>query len=121
MGCRNSRMDSWFFFLWLHHHTDSWRICCQQSGGETAARIWDLGHFCLHPVYAHCCRYRSWSPHCTQSTGRTRRGNFFLPSGFILTLYSFLVFLKIPFFGMNMNQKLILEDNRDLFFTKKDD
>lgn len=40
----------------------------------------------------------------------------FFSSVFLLTLYCFLV-LKISFFGMNMNQKLTLEDNRDLFFN----
>uniref|UniRef100_A0A8C0N542 Major facilitator superfamily (MFS) profile domain-containing protein n=1 Tax=Canis lupus familiaris TaxID=9615 RepID=A0A8C0N542_CANLF len=43
-------------------------------GGETAARIWDPWHCCLYPVHSHCCRFWSWSPHCTQGTRRIRRG-----------------------------------------------
>lgn len=114
MGCRNSRMDSRFFFLRLHHHPDSWRIYCQQSRGETAARIWDPWHCCLYPVHSHCCRFWSWSPHCTQGTRRIRRGNFFLSFVFLLTLYHFLFFLKVSFFDMNINQKLTSEDNREI-------
>ena len=78
MECRNPRMDPWVFFLWLYHHTDSWRIYCQQEWGETAAGVWDPWHLCLHPVNSPGCRFRSWSPHCTQGARRTRRGNFFL-------------------------------------------
>nr|XP_020008220.1 sialin-like isoform X1 [Castor canadensis]XP_020008221.1 sialin-like isoform X1 [Castor canadensis]XP_020008222.1 sialin-like isoform X1 [Castor canadensis] len=67
-------MDTLFFFLWLHHHTDPWRIYGQQSRWETAPWVWDPRHCCLHPVHAHCCRSGSHSSHCTYSTGRTRRG-----------------------------------------------
>lgn len=105
MGCRNSRMDSRVFFLWLHHHTNSWRICCQQKWGEAAARIRDPWHCCLHPLHSPRCRFRSRSPRCPQGTRRARRGMLFFSLIFLLTPSHFLIFLKISFFGMSMSPK----------------